>query len=136
MNVKRLVARVASVVVVVLAGVAALGAQAQTASDFYTSYRAAFAKAKAIEQMFPLISKDMRAEIEKTPAAERPKMFEFVKEMSTSMKGVKVVKETKNDTGVMLTVEALDGTSKMAGQVQIVKEGDAWKMGKESWSSK
>ena len=136
MNVKRLVARVASVVVVVLAGVAALGAQAQTASDFYTSYRAAFAKAKAIEQMFPLISKDMRAEIEKTPAAERPKMFEFVKEMSTSMKGVKVVKETKNDAGVMLTVEALDGTSKMAGQVQIVKEGDAWKMGKESWSSK
>ena len=136
MNVKRLVVRVASVVVVVLAGVAALGAQAQTASDFYTSYRAAFAKAKAIEQMFPLISKDMRAEIEKTPAAERPKMFEFVKEMSTSMKNVKVVKETKNDAGVMLTVEALDGTSKMAGQVQIVKEGDAWKMGKESWSSK
>ena len=136
MNVKRLVVRVASVVVVVLAGVAALGAQAQTASDFYTSYRAAFAKAKAIEQMFPMISKDMRAEIEKTPAAERPKMFEFVKEMSTSMKNVKVVKETKNDAGVMLTVEALDGTSKMAGQVQIVKEGDAWKMGKESWSSK
>ena len=136
MNVKRLAVRVASVVVVVLAGVAALGAQAQTASDFYMSYRAAFAKAKAIEQMLPLMSKDVRAEIEKTPAAERPKMFEFVKEMSTAMKDVKVVKETKNDAGVMLSVEALDGKEKMAGQVQIVKEGDAWKVGKESWSSK
>ena len=33
---------------------------------------------------------------------ERPKMFEFIKEMSTSMTGVKVVKETKTDDGAML----------------------------------
>ena len=35
-----------------------------------------------------------------------------------------------------LTVEALDGKDKMSGQIQVVKEGAAWKVGKESWSSK
>ena len=62
-------------------------------------------------------------------------MFEFVKEMSTAMTNVKVIKETKTDTGVTLSVEGMDGKDKMSGQVQIVKEGDAWKVGKESWSS-
>jgi hypothetical protein len=138
MSAKRLFVGVASLVVVLCAGVSAIGAQPanQTASEFYMSYRAAFAKAKAIEEMFPLMSKDVRAQIEKTPAAERPKMFEFVKEMSTGMTNVKVTKETRTDTGVTLTVEGMDGKDKMSGQVQIVKEGDAWKVGKESWSSK
>ena len=108
----------------------------QTASEFYTTYRAALAKANAIEDLAPMMSKEMKAQVETTPKAERPKMFEFVKEMSKSMTGVKVVKETKTDDGVMLTVEAMDGKEKMAGQVKIVKEGAAWKMGKESWSNK
>ena len=137
MSVKSLFVRVASLVVVLFAGVSAIGAQApkQTASEFYMTYRAAFAKAKAIEEMLPLMAKEVRAEIEKTPAAERPKMFEFVKEMSTAMTNVKVIKETKTDTGVTLTVEGMDGKDKMSGQVQILREGDAWKVGKESWSS-
>ena len=83
-----------------------------------------------------MMSKEMQAQVEATPKAERPKMFEFIKEMSTSMTGVKVVKETKMDDGAMLTVEAMDGKEKMTGQIKIVKEGGAWKMGKESWSNK
>ena len=52
MSVKSLFVRVASLVVVLFAGVSAIGAQApkQTASEFYITYRAAFAKAKAIER--------------------------------------------------------------------------------------
>ena len=36
----------------------------------------------------------------------------------------------------MVKPAALDGKEKMTGQVKIVKEGGAWKMGKESWSNK
>ena len=130
--------RLAPVVFVVAAVVTATAAQPsnQTASDFYMTYRDAFAKAKAIEEMSPYMSKEMRAQIEATPAAERPKMFEFVKQMSTSMKNVKVVKETKTDEGVTLTVEGMDGTEKMTGQIRILRENGAWKMGRESWSNK
>jgi hypothetical protein len=128
-----------AIVAMVCAAAAAPGAQAapqQTASQFYMSYRAAFEKAKAIEEVFPYVSKDVRAKMEATPAAERPKMFEFVKQMS-KMTDVKVVKETKTDDGVMLTVEATSSDKeKMTGQIQVVKEGGAWKMGKESWSNK
>jgi hypothetical protein len=108
----------------------------QTATEFYMSYRAAFAKAKAIEDVFPYMSKATKAQVESTPAAERPKMFEFVKEMTTAMKNVKVVKETKTAEGATLTVEGLDGKEKMTGQIQILKEDGAWKVGKESWSNK
>jgi hypothetical protein len=139
MSGRKLFVRLASVVLLI-SSVATAAATAQpanqTASDFYMAYRTAFAKAKAIEDLFPLLSKEVKAEVESTPKGERPKMFEFIKEMSKSMTGVKVVKETKTDDGAMLTVEAMDGKDKMTGQIKIVKEGAAWKMGKESWSNK
>jgi hypothetical protein len=108
----------------------------QTASEFYMSYRAAFAKAKAIDDVLPYMSKPVRAQVESTPAAERPKMFEFVKEMATAMTNVKVLKETKTDDGVTLTVEGMDGKEKMTGEIQVVRENGAWKMGRERWSNK
>ena len=52
------------------------------------------------------------------------------------MTNVKVVKETKTDEGVTLTVEGMDATEKMTGQVRILREDGAWKMGRESWSNK
>jgi Domain of unknown function (DUF4878) len=129
---------IVAIVSMVCAAAATPGAQAppQTASQFYMSYRAAFEKAATIEEVFPYVSKDIRAKMESTPAAERPKMFEFVKQMS-NMTDVKVVKETKTDDGATLTVEAVSSDKeKMTGQIQVVKEGGAWKMGKESWSNK
>lgn len=138
MNGRILFVRLAVALVMVLAVATAAAAQAptQTASEFYMAYRAAYAKAKTIEDLSPYMSKEMRAMVEKTPAAERPKMFEFTKQMSTSLSNVKVVKETKTDEGVTLTVEAMDGKEKMTGQVRIVMESGAWKMGRESWSNK
>lgn len=138
MSAPNLFVRLAPLVFVIGSIVTAAAAQPdkQTASEFYMAYRAAFSKANAIEDVLPFMSKGVRAKVEATPAADRPKMFEFVKQMSTLMTDVKVVKETKTDDGVMLTVEGTDGTDKMTGQVQILREGDAWKMGRESWSNK
>ena len=85
--------------------------------------------------LLPLMSKSVRAKVEATPKEERAKMFEFLKEMS-KMSGVKVVKETKNADGVMLTVEGVQDKEQRVGQIQIVKEDGKWKMGRESWSGK
>jgi hypothetical protein len=137
MREKKLLVWLAPLVIAIAAMVTTAAQPAsQTASEFYVEYRAALAKAKAIEDLSPYMSKEMKAKVESTPAAERPKMFEFVKQMSASMTNVKVLKETKTAEGVTLTVEGMDGTDKMTGQIRIVKENDAWKMGRESWSNK
>ena len=79
---------------------AATAAQAQTeqsATQFYMAYRAAFAKATKVDELLPYMAKARRAEIEKTPAGERSKMFAFIKEFDTVTQ-IKVVKETKTAT--------------------------------------
>jgi hypothetical protein len=131
------VTRLAVTVLMLCLGAVALTAQPadQTASDFYMSYRTAFDKATAVEELLPLMSKAVRAKVEATPKEERAKMFEFLKEMS-KMSGVKIVKETKNADGVMLTVEGVQDKEQRVGQIQIVKEDGKWKMGRESWSGK
>jgi hypothetical protein len=107
----------------------------QTASQFYMAYRAAFDKAASIEQLLPYMSKPTRAQVDATPAAERAKMFEVVKMLGT-LTSVKVLKETKTADGVTLTVEGIDSDKKKTtGQVEVVRESGAWKLGGESWSS-
>jgi hypothetical protein len=135
---KTLCVRLAPIVLLLAAAVIPTAAQPskQTATEFYTAYRTAFAKAKAIEDLSPYMSKEMKAQVDSTPAAQRPEMFAFIKEMSASMTNVKVLDETKTNEGVTLTVEAMDGKERMTGQVRILQENGAWKMGRESWSNK
>jgi hypothetical protein len=110
-------------------------AQAQTASQFYTAYRAAFDKAKKIEDLIPYLSKTTVDQVNSTPAADRPKMFEMMKMMGT-ITNLQILKETKTATGASLSVEALDtDKKKTTGTVDVVKEDGAWKIGSESWSS-
>src|SRR5262245_34355333 len=108
----------------------------QTATQFYMAYRAAFQKATKVEDILPFMSKARRAEIEKTPAGERAKMFEFIKEFDTYTQ-IKVVKEEKSATGATLSVEGVDGDKKKStATVDVTREDGAWKLGKESWSTK
>jgi hypothetical protein len=114
----------------------AIAQPAQSASQFYMKFRAAFEKAKAIEDLLPYMAKETKAQIEATPAADRPKMFELVKIMN-KLTDVKVVKEERAaDGSVTLSVEGIDADKKKnTGKVTIVKEGADWKVGKESWSN-
>jgi hypothetical protein len=132
------IARVVCLPVVLLALSVPVFAQASaaTASDFYLQYRKAFDAAKKIEDVLPMMSAKTRGQVEATPAAERPQMFEMVKMMST-LTNVKIIKETRSTSGAMLTVEALDADkAKTVGTVEIVKENGTWKLGTESWSTK
>jgi hypothetical protein len=109
--------------------------KAQTATQFYEEYLAAFAKAKKIEDLVPFLSADRRKQVEATPASDRAKMFEMMKMLSAT--NVKVLKEEPGQGGkTMLTVEGLDSDKKKAsGKVTVVKEDGAWKLGEESWKS-
>ena len=108
----------------------------QSATQFYMAYRAAFAKATKVDELMPFMAKARRAEIEKTPAGERSKMFAFIKELDT-VSQIKVTKETKTANGVTLSAEGIDGDKKKStGTIEVVRENGGWKLGKESWSTK
>jgi hypothetical protein len=110
-------------------------AQTQTASQFYMAYRSAFDKAKKIDDLFPFMAKKNVDQVNQTPAADRSKMFEMMKMMG-AITNVKVVKETPSATGATLDVTALDPDKKPTkGTIDVVKEGGAWKIGSENWSS-
>jgi hypothetical protein len=112
-----------------------VAAQTQTASQFYLAYRTAFDKATKIDDLFPYMSKKNIDQVNQTPAADREKMFQMMK-MVGVITEVKVVKETKTATGATLEVQALDPDKKPTkGTIEVIKEGDAWKVGSESWSS-
>jgi hypothetical protein len=108
----------------------------QTATQFYTAYRAAFDKATKIEDLFPYVSANMKKQVEATPADQRPMMFDMMKTMG-AMTSVKVLKEDRQPDGsAILTAEGI-GTDKkkQTGKITIVKEGNAWKLDREEWNS-
>ena len=107
----------------------------KTASQFYTEYRAAFDKAKKVEELLPYMSAQRRKQVESTPAAERAKMFEAIKIMG-ALSSVKITKEARTGDGATLSVDALDSDkAKTTGTITLVKEGGAWKVDKESFKS-
>jgi hypothetical protein len=110
----------------------AAAGQAESATAFYQSYRAALAKAQKMEELLPMLSATRRAQVEKTPADDRKMMFELVKGMTADQGEVKVVKETATAKGADLAVESKSGS----GTVNLVKEGGSWKVDKESWKGK
>ena len=62
-------------------------------------------------------------------------MFEMMKMMG-NMSNVKVVKETKQDDGYLLDLTATGpDKSAMTGTAEIIMEGGAMKLKKESWKS-
>ena len=80
---------------------------AGSASEFYLQYRVAFDRAATVEDLLPLMSAAMRAQIEATPPAERGQMFGMLKMVGT-ITDVKILKEARTGNGATLTVEALD----------------------------
>jgi hypothetical protein len=131
----KLLLRVSALAALVATGVAGTGlAQiVKTPGQVFLEYRAAFEKAKTVDEILPFMDKTTKAEILKTPATERKQMFSMMQMMSDA-RSVKVVKETTNDKGVELAVEGTTPDKKKStGKIQMVKEAGAWKVAKESW---
>jgi hypothetical protein len=103
-------------------------------TEFYLAYRAAFTKAKTIDDILPWMTKARVDEMKKTPAAQRAQMFGMIKEMDDHT-NIKVLKETPKGAGAELQVEASSASSKSksTATVTLVKEAGAWKLDSESW---
>ena len=107
-----------------------------TASEFYLQYHKALMSAKKIDDIFPFVSEKTKKQMLATPADQRSMMFEMMQEMSM-MSGLKVVKETRTDTGATVTVEGVgDDKSKSTGTITLVTENGGFKIDRESWSTK
>ena len=117
-----------------IAVLVAVPASAQkTATQFYMDYQAAWSKATSIESLLPFMAKENASQVQATPAAERKEMFEMLK-MMNDIKNVKVTEETKTSTGYMLEVSGVGSDKKtVTGTADIVIEGGAMKLKKESW---
>ena len=108
---------------------------ANTATDFYLGYRAAWSGATTIDPLLPYIAKDSRRSFEAMPAEQRKSMFDVMKQMGT-IRNLKVVKETKTADGFVLDVTGIGPDDKPAtGTVEIVWEGPVMKLKKEAWRS-
>ena len=102
-------------------------------AKFYAEYRAAFAKAKAVEDVLPYLSKSRVAMVDKTPKEDRAKMFDLMKALD--VQDVKVLKESKTETGYVLEAVGKGGMGPgdAKGTISIVREGGKLKLDKESW---
>lgn len=111
-------------------------AQSKTATQFYQEYLAAFDKAKTIDEILPFMAAENRKQVEATPKDERDKMFGMIKILSHS--NVKVLKEERSADGkTILNVEGVDSDkNKGTGKITLIKEGAAWKLAEESWTTK
>lgn len=102
-------------------------------TKFYREYRAAFAKAKSIEELLPYLSKVRAEMVQQTPKEDRAKMFGMMKAMD--VKDVKVLKESKTDSGYVLEATGKGGIAPgpSKGTIDIVREGGKLKVDRESW---
>ena len=129
-------ARVAAALLagMMLAAGSLAGAQAAgEGAKFYAEYRTAFAKAKAVEDVLPYLSKSRVAMVDKTPKEDRAKMFDLMKALDVH--DVKVLKESKTETGYVLEAVGKGGTGPgdAKGTISIVREGGKLKLDTESW---
>lgn len=108
---------------------------APTPTQFYMEYRDAWTKAKSIDALLPYLSKDGRIEIEATPPDKRQMMFEMMKMMG-NMSNVKVVKETRQGDSYLLDLAGTAADkSPLTGSAEIINEGGALKLKRESWKT-
>ena len=124
-----------SVLLVVAACIGAMlqmSAQSQTATEFYKTYRAAYAKARSFQDVASFHAKEVADAVAKTPPDQVKTMWDTAKERDP--KDVKVVKETTTATGATLELSGVGADKKpLTGTAQLVKEAGAWKLLAEFW---
>jgi hypothetical protein len=104
----------------------AVAAQPKTGTQFYNEYRAAYAKAKAFNDMTSWMSKAQKYKLASIPSAQQKVLWDLNKQME--VRDVKVITETPTADGAILGITAMGPENKMfKGTVKLVKEGGAWK---------
>jgi HEAT repeat protein len=122
------------VVLVVVGSAAAACGRGPSPAETYLSYRAAFEKARAVDELLPFMDRASRARVEASPADERRGGFEVMKTYGALHE---VAVEKQSVTGDSAVVEAtavqLSDGGDVRGTIHLVREGGAWKIQHEKW---
>ena len=109
-------------------------AKPKTPSQAYLDYVAAVQKAKTLDEVLPLLSKQYRTNLQTVPKPNQPIWLNRIKE-AADYSNLKVTKETI--TGEKAVLDAT-GTNKdlkpMKGKITMVKEGTDWKFDEVFWT--
>jgi hypothetical protein len=111
----------------------------ETAAQFYLRYRAAALTAMAMDDILSFWTADTVHQFNLEPESVRTQTLEMMKRLYGATTGVRVVTHTPTAAGETLALEGLDADHKpVVASVDIVKEGDAWKVGPavERWQPK
>lgn len=122
-------------VVLAVVGSALAGcARGPSPAQAYVSYRAAFDKAQAVDELLPFMDRASRARVEAGSAEERRSGFEAMKTYGALLE-VAVEKETV--TGGTAIVEAtavqMEDGGAVRGTIELVREDGAWRIQHEKW---
>ena len=107
----------------------------KTPSQTYMEYYAALQKAKKIDDILPFMTAARRKEAASMPADMKDGMIGMIQEMGIQP-GFKIVKEDKTATGATLMLEGDKSKAKTNVTVTMVREAGAWKIEKESQTTK
>jgi hypothetical protein len=124
--------RAAFVLMASVGGACTAGA-GDTPTGAYLTYRQAFEKATSLKDLFPLVTKESRAELESMPAERLEAGLRLAKRVN-DVKDVKVAKETVTGDKAVLEVTAVKADGKPAtASVTLAREDGKWKIHRESW---
>lgn len=110
-------------------------AQARTPLDAYKAYLDAASKATATDALFPHISKEYKALLQKAPKAEVEKMLKMsiAKE---KLQDIAVTSQRVGPSKAVLELKAKTGDGRpTTGKVTMVKEEGAWKLDEDAWAT-
>jgi hypothetical protein len=133
-------AAAALIVIIALTCPLLAGDDAKKPGEVYIEYRAVMETAESLDEVTPYFCKERLEEVQATPEEESAMMWEFMKMMMGGVSDLKILDETwDGEDKVVLQVEGLQTqegeTSKLTGEVTMLKEDGAWKIGKEKFTS-
>lgn len=108
-----------------------------TPDKAYAGYLDAVGKAKSLDNLAPFVTSAKAAELKKMPQQQKDMIIKLMK--ASAPKTYKVVKTmvVKNSATLMVEGKGLNPFTnkmeKMTGTISLKKEGDSWKIEKESW---
>ena len=132
--VRRLPALAALALACVLAGVAQAAGDAGPAGRAYLDLRAAAAKATSPDAVLPYLSAHYRRVVANLPPAERDDWFQRFRRIPPSPVTIQA-QAVAGDRGALGAVARDASHVKWSGRIEMVREGGAWKLADETWST-
>lgn len=127
----------ASLALILAAGLVVAAEPADEAWKAYQAYRTAFTEAASIDELVPLLAAERAAQVKDTPEDEKGMMFAMIQEMSKGMSELEVVGTTVEGDMVVFEVKGAqnDGAAvvPLTGTVTMVREGGIFKVSQESF---